>query len=138
MQAFITRFLQMEYYEDLTAQNNMMEASFVLSSRVLVPARWTGFIIVMAMLLAHMLLVKAAVTEFLRSTRSTMLGNAWQAVAQVVSEKTLPILHRADGMTDREVLRWIKERPYHTETVGIVRSRLNGRSELGGAKEAEL
>jgi len=135
LQAFMTRFLQMVYYQDLKAQDNMMEATFINSSQVLVPARWNGFIIIMAMLVAHILLVKAAATEFLARTKSTMLGNAWQAVAQVVSEKTLPILHRADGMTDKEVVQWINERPYRSETIGIVRSRLNGRSELGNHRE---
>ena len=34
--------------------------------------------------------------------RHTFLGNSWQAVAQVVSEATAPLLEGADGMRDEE------------------------------------
>lgn len=53
-----------------------------------------------------------------------MIGNAWQSLAQVVSDDTLSMLHQAGDLRDKEVKRVLAESsPGHPKTAGILRRR---------------
>ena len=52
------------------------------------------------MVVCHVIAMVYMTMLFARGIRHTFLGNSWQAVAQVVSEATAPLLEGADGMRD--------------------------------------
>jgi hypothetical protein len=56
-----------------------------------------------------------------------MLGNSWQAVAQMVSEAAMPLLLRADDLKDAEVAGIIRGEMGGAGRYGIARSRKPGR-----------
>ncbi|KAE9367254.1 hypothetical protein N431DRAFT_429924 [Stipitochalara longipes BDJ] len=49
-----------------------------------------------------------------------MLNNSWQAIAQLVSPETAPILEFADRATDSEVNNWIKKKEKGGNSFGIM------------------
>lgn len=59
-----------------------------------------------------------------------MLGNSWQAVSQVVSEETLPLIRRASGLKDSEVKGIIRRERNKAGRYRIERSMKTRRSEL--------
>lgn len=61
--------------------------------------------VVAALARVHLLAVAVVVVLFFWRTKSSLLGNSWQAVAQVVTEKRMFALVRSVGSTDREVER---------------------------------
>lgn len=102
-QAFFTIIEQMTYYDLLPQFDIAGNASYSLSQRVEVPAQWVGFGVVMGLLLLHAVLLVTAVVLFLVNSEHSLLGNAWQAVAQVSSSDMLETVHWASNMTDLEV-----------------------------------
>ena len=58
-------------------------ATLMLSTPILLPARWTGFYVVLTTTIAHLILVGVTTLLFLWQTWATYLGSVWQAVAQV-------------------------------------------------------
>ena len=94
------------------------------------PQRWVGFLGVVALLACHVLAVAGVTAWYLYVTRYTMLGNSWQAVSQVVSEETLPLIRRASCLKDSEVRAIIRRERNKGERYSIARSRETGRSEL--------
>lgn len=107
-QAFFTVIAQMTYYDQLPQFDIGNTATFAVSQRVDVPNQWLGFGVVTGLLGLHAVLVGAAVVLFLRRTRHSLLGNAWQAVAQVSSADTRETVRCASNMTDREVGRMLR------------------------------
>jgi len=49
-----------------------------------------------------------------------MLSNSWQAVAQIVSTETSPILEFADRATDSEISKWITKKRKDDSSFGIM------------------
>ncbi len=68
-----------------------------------------GFFGVIAMLVCHLVVAVWVTVWFVKATRHTMLGNSWQAVVQIVSDATLPLLQRASDLNDSEVRGIIRE-----------------------------
>lgn len=73
------------------------------------PKHNTGFTIVAVNLGVHLSLFIVITIWFYKATKTSLLNNAWQAVAQLNSRETEEILHRATMATDTEVKKWIKE-----------------------------
>ncbi|PHH82498.1 hypothetical protein CDD83_3248 [Cordyceps sp. RAO-2017] len=96
VQALVTRINQVAYYGRSYAADTAATAVFAATASV--PARWTGFVAAAALVAIHLLLVAAAAALFLCLTRRSRVGDAWQAVAQVVSPDTLPLLERAGSV----------------------------------------
>ncbi|KAK0707763.1 hypothetical protein B0H67DRAFT_556394 [Lasiosphaeris hirsuta] len=130
LQSWITTMTRQRFYDSLPRFTSGSEARYARSAVVFVPARWTGFGVVIGVLVAHLLVVGVVTAWYLRVTRHTMLGNSWLAVAQVVSEATLPVLWRVDGKGDREVKGVIEEEGLGGRKYGVVRLRKTGRREL--------
>ncbi|KAK3349668.1 hypothetical protein B0T25DRAFT_504928 [Lasiosphaeria hispida] len=130
LQAWITTMTRPRFYDALARFTSGREARSARSVVVFVPARWAGFVAVMAVLGAHVVVVGLVVGWYLRVTRFTRLGNSWMAVAQVVSEATLPVLWRVSGMGDREVKEVIREEGLGGRKYGVARLRKTGRREL--------
>ncbi|KAK0738042.1 hypothetical protein B0T18DRAFT_394403 [Schizothecium vesticola] len=68
-------------------------------SPALVPTRWSGLILLTAVVVLHVLAAVMVTVLFVGETRCSELGNSWQAVAQLVTEDTRPIL--LDACRDR-------------------------------------
>ncbi|KAK4214432.1 hypothetical protein QBC37DRAFT_284002 [Rhypophila decipiens] len=104
LQYLFTTIAQMAYYERKPYYDIEATAETVLSESLLVPRRWTGFIVVAALASVHLLLVVGIITAFLATTKVSLLGNSWMAVAQVLSQDmTDNLLDRASQMSDEEV-----------------------------------
>lgn len=58
--------------------------------------------------MVHALAVAAVVVLFVRETRSTQLGNSWQAVAQVMSGETQLLIPEAARCESGEFQKMIK------------------------------
>ena len=69
-------------------------------SPALAPTHWNGLMLVAVITGVHVLAVVAVAVLFVRQTRCTELGNSWQAVAQLVTEDTQPLLPDACGDKD--------------------------------------
>jgi hypothetical protein len=93
----------MAYYDLLPYFNIEHSVTTIHATSALVPARWTGLGIVLGLVFMHFALLLATTLLFATQTKSSMLGNAWQAVAQMVSPQTREIVESADRMRDEEV-----------------------------------
>jgi hypothetical protein len=132
LQAWYTTLMQLQYTDGLSRFSAGAEASYVLSAAALVPARWAGFLGVAAIAAAHVLLTGYVVVWYLVVTRHTMLGNGWQAVAQVASNATLPLMWQATGVADRDVKERIRDAGGGGRRYMIAQSWASGRRELVG------
>lgn len=107
-QAIYTTMSATAYYGMLplfALENTAMVAT---SETLSMPVQWTCFGIVMGLVCIHAALVLAAVVLFLVNSEHSLLGNAWQAVAQVSSCDTVEAVQRASDMTDLEVRRLLR------------------------------
>ncbi|KAK4184387.1 hypothetical protein QBC35DRAFT_391769 [Podospora australis] len=122
LQGFLTRVCQMTYYNKLGEMTNNGIASVSLESTAAMPIRWTGFIAALFIIVTHLVIIATVTVLFLRLTDNSFIGNHWQAVAQAISEDTLPILEKADRMKDNEVLRrdWTRrQRGLHSDNLDL-------------------
>ncbi|KAF4505952.1 hypothetical protein G6O67_007847 [Ophiocordyceps sinensis] len=135
LQAVLAMVCQTTYYDRLVIEENSASASTSFSSTTLIPMRWTGFMAATAIVATHLVVVVIVTVLFFHFTSSSLLGNCWQAVAQVVTEDTLPILEQADAMKDKEVERWAKGQSLHRKRYGLVRNRRTGQTGLDIGRE---
>lgn len=68
-----------------------------------IPGQWKGFSIVVATLGIHVLTVFVSVVLFMKGTKVSMPGNAWQAVCQIVELVDKDVLGGARDMRDKGV-----------------------------------
>ncbi len=99
----MTMLQQSDYYSWYVHDLAPGPAAYVLSTSALIPVRWQGFVIVTAVVCLHFALIVVITVCFCMYSKSTILGNFWQAVAQVVSDTTLPAIARATDMEDKDV-----------------------------------
>lgn len=110
LQAFNTVLARMIYYEQI---NNLSPADFPATvSRfelTQVPESVRGFVAVVVIIGCNVSLFVIVCIMFLRSTRFSLIGNAWHTVAQVSeSADTQELLKRAVLATDKEVSDWVR------------------------------
>ncbi|PHH89416.1 hypothetical protein CDD83_6111 [Cordyceps sp. RAO-2017] len=128
LQAIIAAVCQTAYYEKLAIEDRRAPASTSFSSSTLIPLRWTGFIVATAIVATHLVIFLTVTVLFLRLTSSSLLNNCWQAVSQVVTEDTLPILSRADSMKDKDIEQWAKSKSLHRKRFGVMQHRCRRRA----------
>ncbi|RAK79512.1 uncharacterized protein BO72DRAFT_446326 [Aspergillus fijiensis CBS 313.89] len=130
VQVVLARIFQMAYYEQLVkmAGTTTVSTGFSVSSSI--PSQWTGFIIGTTLIATHVVIVTIITVQFARHTKSTIIGNYWQTVSQVVSNETRPILEQADTMDDAEVKRWAKRNLQNLKAHRAVRNQHDGRTTL--------
>lgn len=136
LQALLARGAQMLFYHNLLRFNTTQSAVTKFSTKTSVPARWTGFIVSVALISSHFAVLAVTILLFAFYTRSSLIGNYWHAISQVVSEDTLPVLDRADAAKDKEVERWGKTHMPNLALQSYVRLRPNGRIALGTEEKA--
>jgi hypothetical protein len=124
------RFYQMIFYDMLPYYT--AEQSFKLANarQVYNPTRWTSLIIVLSALVVHLALMLTVVWLFARSTGISTLGNAWQAVTEIVSSETTPVLQAVsnNSMSDCDVKEWAKSTAYDERSYGLSGAVGNGES----------
>ncbi|KAF4952295.1 hypothetical protein FSARC_12683 [Fusarium sarcochroum] len=105
IQAVVFRFYQMLYYDWLPNFDPTRQVTTIHSQDVLIPQQWRGFVVVIAIIIVHFAVTALTMALFARRTQSSLLGNAWQAVSQVVSPDTQDIIRAAgrEGMKDKDV-----------------------------------
>lgn len=128
-QALFAVLTQMVYYDLLSQFNIIDNATYTMTESVTVPRGWIGFGVVVALLILHAALVVVAVVLFLSKTDHSLLGNAWQAVAQISSGDTMDTLHHASNMTDLEVKQLLKMNNYDANEVVLKTGADGGRSQ---------
>ncbi|OQE33078.1 hypothetical protein PENFLA_c001G10370 [Penicillium flavigenum] len=118
LQALITRGTQAAYYEHLMREDPTASALTAFSSTALIPVRWDGFVAGVSIIVVHFIILAVITVLFVIYTMNSMIGNSWQAVAQVVSEDMLPVLDQAlpfdIGRMGAWLLKSVKERLYNT------------------------
>tara|TARA_R110002003_G_scaffold267_2_gene17895 strand:+ start:2561 stop:4783 length:2223 start_codon:yes stop_codon:yes gene_type:complete len=89
-----------------------------------VPVQPKHIYVVLALLGLHAVLILIALVLFLIRTEMSLLGNSWQAVAQVMSSDTAEAMHHGTMATDHEVRTAVR-----AQRIRIARSEQSGRLE---------
>lgn len=131
LQALLTRGTQMAYYERLLRADPTEPALTAFSSHALIPVQWDGFIAGVVITGTHFIILVLVLVLFVVYTRSSLIGNYWQGVAQVVSGETLPILDQAYAANDEEVKRLAEDQFPQLQDYSVLRYRQNGRIVIG-------
>ena len=106
VQSLISLLHKMHYYEIMDMFELQSRVTTIHSAELLVPARWTGLIIVLSFTMLHLVALFSTMTLFILKTEISALGNTWQTVAQASgAAKELPQAHRA---LDKEIEGWSK------------------------------
>lgn len=91
--------------------------------------QFRGITAIAVLLAWHFTLLVIAVNLFLKKTNASLLGNAWQAVAQVYSNDTAMAVQYGAMATDHEVRESIRSTGFHESRVVIRRSERSGKLE---------
>jgi hypothetical protein len=109
LSSILTILATMSYYDQFP---NFAETAHDVSTTYfqpfLFPQSFRGFTAVLAITIAHVLLVLLIVAAFLTSTRLTMLGDHWQTISQTISPATEGFLKKSSRATDKEVRKGLK------------------------------
>ncbi|KAH7071613.1 hypothetical protein FB567DRAFT_554273 [Paraphoma chrysanthemicola] len=103
LQAIYNTIAQSAYYEELPAFTVSTQSHLVLSKSVEVPRQWTGFIIVVSILGAHIALVAVIVWLFATGTSTSLIGEMWHSVGQVMNEVPEHLVQDSLGKTDKQL-----------------------------------
>ncbi|GME33291.1 uncharacterized protein LTHEOB_5060 [Neofusicoccum parvum] len=107
-QSLTTAVLRMAYYDWLPAFTASTPATTAAMAPVQAPLRARGLAIAAAVLGVHVAAAAAAAAWFVAGTRYSLLGNAWQAVAQLKAAETEGLLDGATMADDAAVAGWIE------------------------------
>lgn len=103
VQALFTTLAQMAYNDYMAEFDVSGPAAVRFSRGVVMPLQWKGFVGFCAVVAAHVVLVFVVAGLFLARTTTSLLGNAWQAVGQVVAVAEREMLLASVEKTDEEV-----------------------------------
>lgn len=98
------------YYSQQAAFDRIDNVKVSFFENVLYPRDYLGFVLLLWVLTAHFIVLTILVVMFVRKTRSTLLGNAWSALAQIIeSQEVKEHLIGASEKSDSEILKDLKE-----------------------------
>lgn len=104
LQSLFTVTASSAYYDSLpefTINTTVTHASF---EQVLVPGRYRGYIALLCIIAAHILLCIVTTVWFLTSAKVSSISNAYQTITQVVSDEGLwDIMQNGSMATDKEM-----------------------------------
>ncbi|KAL5316380.1 hypothetical protein ACEPPN_015425 [Leptodophora sp. 'Broadleaf-Isolate-01'] len=103
LQSVITSLTGVAYYDQLQQFNNVNSISYSEFIVATARAKFRGLIGVTTVIAVHLLLMGGIVALFLIRAKLSMVGNSWQAVAQVNAEMARPLLETAAFSTDATV-----------------------------------
>ncbi|KAH7201497.1 hypothetical protein DER44DRAFT_828078 [Fusarium oxysporum] len=104
IQAVLTRLFQMTYYYLMDEYNVAVPITATHAVTMLIQVRQLGLKLVIILVAVHLFLMCLIICLFLKWTRVSALGNAWQAVAHAASKTT--DFESADTALDKEVENW--------------------------------
>lgn len=133
IQSLTTVLFQMQIFNKYPSGFRNATASYLGSRDAEIPIRNIGLMFVVGLVSAHLIFVVLISLLFLSRTKSTLLGNAWQSIAHVVSEKTYEALQAADNSKDKEFEVVLGKQ--EANQAGVLRLRHNGRQEFGPKTE---
>jgi hypothetical protein len=131
LQTIWTVLMQMAYYDFYYEYDATAEAVYKVSSFYVIPCRWRAFGCILGLLGLHFVLIFIAIRLFLLRTEMSLLGNAWQAISQVVSTDTANVVHHGATATDGEV----KTSGMAAGRIRITKSLASGRTEAIAVRE---
>ncbi|KAF2029569.1 hypothetical protein EK21DRAFT_89660 [Setomelanomma holmii] len=134
IQAVTHVVMQNAYYDWFANYDLNSTATYSMTESRYIPVIWMHFTVVAALLALHFVLLITAVVLFFTKTDVSLLGNAWQAVAQVYSNDTAAAFQHGTMATDEEVRHSVKSTGFHKSRVMIRRSERNGRLEAISVK----
>ncbi|KAF2829777.1 hypothetical protein CC86DRAFT_174792 [Ophiobolus disseminans] len=134
LQAVTHIVMQTAYYDWFANYDLNVTATYSMTEQRYIPLTWKHFAAVAGLLVLHFVLVVFALVLFFMKTEVSLLGNAWQAVAQVVSNDTAAAVQHGTMATDEEVRKSVKSSGFHESPVVIRRSERNGRLEAVSVK----
>lgn len=102
-QALVTAVMRMAYYDWLPTFDYTGNATVTSMVPCQKPQHCTGFILVMANLFVHLVFVAVSSFLFFTRTRYSLLGNCWQAIAQIKAPGTGIYLDNATMLDDKKV-----------------------------------
>ncbi|KAL4939106.1 hypothetical protein BDV06DRAFT_199482 [Aspergillus oleicola] len=108
IQGLVARSSLMVYHEQFSRLDTATSATVAFALTELTPIRWAGFIVSAVILATHMAIVGIVTGLFVKYTRSSFLGEFWQAISQVASKDVLPVIEQVEDLKDEEVERWGK------------------------------
>ncbi|KAH7066879.1 hypothetical protein BKA63DRAFT_129515 [Paraphoma chrysanthemicola] len=103
LQAIYNTIAQSAYYEELPAFTASTQSHLVLSKTVEVPRQWTGFIIVVSILATHIALVAVMVWLFATGTSTSLIGEMWHSMGQVMNDVPEHLVQESLGKTDKQI-----------------------------------
>jgi hypothetical protein len=102
--AHYSTFIQMAYYDNISEFDKPANATTTFSRLFTMPVRWNGFSAVIAVISVYVLCILYSTLIFLNATKVSLLGNAWQAIAQVALGNPKELVIQSTLRTDDEVL----------------------------------
>ena len=129
LQSLWTVLLQMAYYDFSGDYTLHAPAKYGAAVQYIIPWRWTFFAAIVSLLGLHLVLVATALVLFVTRTEMSLLGNAWQAVSQVMSTDTANTIHHGAMATDQEVTKTVQESHGGEGTFLVAKSATSGRTE---------
>lgn len=129
LQGLWTNLFTMAYYDFLPEYNLDGLARFEMTSDVELPTMSRALCVVLGLLGMHFALILISLVLFLTRTEMSLLGNAWQAVSQVMSTDTAEAVHRATNETDGELRGSLRRHGKAGGAIKITKSVTSGRTE---------
>lgn len=134
LQAVTHIVMQTAYYDWYANYDLNATATYSMTEQRYIPQIYRHSVAVACLLVLHFILVTLALVLFVTKTEVSLLGNAWQAVAQVYSNDTAAAVQHGAMATDGEVRESVKSSGFHESRVVIRRSERSGRVEAGSVK----
>jgi hypothetical protein len=103
MQSLVTILTSLAYYDQLEQFNGLGTVAITNFVTSTVPVSHRGFIAVISVVLVHIILLAIVVALFVVETNISALGNSWQVVAQLQSDKVESVMEGAGLKTDNQV-----------------------------------
>jgi hypothetical protein len=119
MSCLVTTLSSMAYYDQFPQLQKTANVTQVFSANFLFPHSKAGFVGIATALVGHMVIMYATSMLFVGKTKFTMLGNNWQAVAQLLGNETREVLQESSVLTDRDVRRNMEDKGIKITRVGI-------------------
>lgn len=130
VQALAFTLYRMIYYDWQALFTDKYAVTTVHSTEKLIPVQWRGLIFTLCLVSVHLVIVFTTTVLYAVYTKATLLGNAWQSLAQVVSHETDEAIQGASGMTDKEVKEWAKSTDRNVGGFSIAHSDSRERMEI--------
>ncbi|CAM1506014.1 Fc.00g056550.m01.CDS01 [Cosmosporella sp. VM-42] len=120
MQSLWTILAQMAYYDYLSQFDLQRPTTTSSFSEHLVPARVSGLITFIVLVVVQNVSVGLVLLLFLRRTRLSLIGNLWQGLGQIVAGDIAEVASKSTTALDEEVVSYLEKEDLHKVNVKLV------------------